>query len=312
MTDTFPQSLSFIPGTKIQFAWDSTSLGLFKTCPRKYYLTMIEDWRSRSESIHLTYGIAYHSALETYDREKFSGVGHEEACRRAVHSALLSTWKDGKPWNSFDTRKNRETLVRSIIWYLEHFLSDPCETVKLDSGKPAVELSFKLNIDLQAPNGESYLLTGHIDRLVRFNSDYYFMDRKTTTSPLNMQYFEQYSPDNQMSLYYTAARIVLKTPAKGGIIDAVQCASGFNRFQRGFISRTQSQIEDWLEETQHYILLAEDCAKREYWPMNDTSCSKFGGCPFRSVCGKDKSVRKNFLEADFVKFRWDPLKSREV
>jgi hypothetical protein len=31
-----PAVSPFLPGTKIQFAWDSTSLGMLKTCPRLY------------------------------------------------------------------------------------------------------------------------------------------------------------------------------------------------------------------------------------------------------------------------------------
>ena len=42
----------YLPGTNIQFAWDSTSLGLLKTCPRLYYYTIIEGYAPRGESIH--------------------------------------------------------------------------------------------------------------------------------------------------------------------------------------------------------------------------------------------------------------------
>jgi hypothetical protein len=31
----------FLPGTHIQFAWNSTCLGLLKTCPRLYQYTVI-------------------------------------------------------------------------------------------------------------------------------------------------------------------------------------------------------------------------------------------------------------------------------
>ena len=57
--DAHPQP--FHEGTKVQWAWDSTSLGWLKECPRKYQYHMIEQWRGRGESIHLEYGILYHS-----------------------------------------------------------------------------------------------------------------------------------------------------------------------------------------------------------------------------------------------------------
>jgi hypothetical protein len=63
-----PAPSPFIEGTRLQFAWDSTSLGYLKECPRKYYYTMIEGWRGRGESVHLRFGQEYHAALEHYDR----------------------------------------------------------------------------------------------------------------------------------------------------------------------------------------------------------------------------------------------------
>src|SRR4029077_16909070 len=69
----------FIQGTNIQYAWDSTSIGYLKTCPRLYQYIMIEGWTGRGESIHLRFGIEYHKALEEYDRSRANGTTHEDA-----------------------------------------------------------------------------------------------------------------------------------------------------------------------------------------------------------------------------------------
>ena len=42
----------FLPGTKIQYAWDSTSLGWLKTCPSLYFYHMIEGWRMKGGRYH--------------------------------------------------------------------------------------------------------------------------------------------------------------------------------------------------------------------------------------------------------------------
>jgi hypothetical protein len=63
----------FLPGTKVQFAWDSTSLGWLKTCPRLYQYSMIEGWRSSAKSVHLEFGGLYHSGLEMYDKQRSLG-----------------------------------------------------------------------------------------------------------------------------------------------------------------------------------------------------------------------------------------------
>lgn len=36
----------------------------------------------------------------------------------------------------------------------------------------------------------------------------------------------------------------------------------------------------------------------------------YGGCPFRTVCGKDPKVRRQWLESMFAKRIWDPLTVR--
>jgi PD-(D/E)XK nuclease superfamily len=291
----------FLPNTHIQFAWDSTSLGWFKECPRKYFYSMIEGWRSQNESVHLRFGIIYHSSLELYDRLRSTGVDHNRALLDCVRATLVESW----PWPFDHSSKTRETLVRSIIWYLEQFREDPAKTVQLNSGKPAVELSFSMELE-----HENYLLCGHLDRVVEFNGLTFVMDRKTASSTLASNYFEKFDVDNQMSLYSIAAKVLYQMPIRGVIIDAAQIAVGFTRFVRGFTYRTPAQLDEWIKDIKSWVDLAAGYARSGNWPMNDKSCDKYGGCPFRKVCSKDPGVRQIILESDFVREPWNPLEPR--
>ncbi|MFA6159423.1 MAG: hypothetical protein WC763_07395, partial [Candidatus Paceibacterota bacterium] len=78
----------FLPGTNIQYAFDSTSLGYLKTCPRLYQYLMIEGWGSLDESVHLRFGIEYHQALQEYDIARAQGSNHPDATRLALHDLL--------------------------------------------------------------------------------------------------------------------------------------------------------------------------------------------------------------------------------
>ena len=322
-----PKLSPFLPGTSIQFAWDSTSLGWLKECPRKYKYSMIDQWRTKSDSVHLDFGRWYHAGLELYDKYRATGASHDEALDHVVMTAMRWTWNypedadatgdPGTPWASDHPNKTRETLIRSLIWYVDHFKEDPAQTVILANGKPAVELTFKMELDwgpdengrLQTKD-QPYLLCGHLDRVVSFAGGTYVMDRKTTTTTVAANYFDQYDPDNQMSLYTLAAKVIYQTPVQGVIIDAVQIAVGFSRFSRGFTYRTDSQIEEWLADSRAWFALAEHYATEGYWPMNDKSCHKYGGCPFRKVCSKAPEIRDKFLESDFTKKEWNPLVAR--
>jgi hypothetical protein len=303
----------FLEDGKTQYAWDSTSLGWLKTCPRLYQYSMIEGWRSKQPSVHLQFGLWYHSALEAYDHKRAEGLDHDSALNLVVHQVLLDSW----PW-PFDNAagppsvaaKTRENLVRSVIWYLDYFQNDNAQTIRLANGKPAVELSFRMELDWGPAAGQPYLLCGHLDRLVTYSEGTYVMDRKTTSATTGSYYFDGFAPDNQMSLYSLTAKIVYRTPVKGVIIDAAQIMVGFTRFSRGFTHRSDAQLEEWLADTRHWLALAAHYAKTGHWPMNDKSCHHFGGCAFRRVCSKSPEVRNVFLESDFIKQPWNPLEVR--
>jgi hypothetical protein len=322
----------FLPGTKVQYAWDSTSLGYIKTCPRLYQYIMIDGWGSRDESIHLRFGIEYHTALQDYAIARAEGTSHEDAirhCIRQLHSRVYDWTVDRN--SRAGKYKNRETIASLVIDYLDHFSDDPAETFILDDGTPAVELSFRFELDW-GPSNENqpaikdgsfwdtktlqpYLLSGHLDRVVNFAEGLYVMDRKTSLSTLSGYYFNQWSPNNQMTLYTLAGKIMLNSPIKGVIIDAAQVLlEKPNNFQRGFTYRTDDQLDEWLVDLRHWLHNAETYATNEYWPMNDTSCDKFGGCKFREVCSKSPQVREQYLDSMFDKLeedeRWNPLRSR--
>jgi hypothetical protein len=297
----------FIADTSLQYVWDSTSLGLLKTCPRKYYYTLIEGWVKKEKSVHLDFGGFYASALENYHKKIFAGLSHEDALDDTISQTLIAS-ANFSPDN--ETYKTRENLIRSIIWYLEEFgPNDPATTVIID-GRPAVELTFKFDTDIPALNGMNFVLSGHLDRLVEFCGSTYVMDQKTTKMSLGAHYFKMYSPDNQMSLYSLASRIVFNTPVSGVIIDAAQILVGSTRFARGFALRSEAELDEWLADTEVWLDRAKNYAEEEKWPMNDTACGNYGGCAFRDVCSKSPQVRHVYLASEFEKKHWNPLEIR--
>jgi hypothetical protein len=213
--------------------------------------------------------------------------------------------------------KDIPNLFRTVIWYLDTFgQQDTLKTVRLANGKPAVEMSFRYELGYTFETGEEMLHSGHLDRVVRMGEEgsFYVLDRKTTGTTISGNsawgYFAKYSPDNQMTGYTLAARVVLGFITDGVIIDAAQIAKGFSRFERGITTRTEGQLEEWRQDVFYWVRQAEMFAKAQYWPMNDRSCDEYGGCPFRGVCSKDPAVRYVYLQSDFKQQKWDPLKTR--
>lgn len=303
----------------LQLAVDSTSLGEFKVCPRKYYYRLVEGWVPRSTSIHLIFGLLLHRGREDYERLRAGGAEHEDALRTTVRATLLATWHNGKPWWSDHRTKNRLTLVRTLVWYLDQFgREDPLQTILLSNGRAAVELSFKFSSGFTAPTSEPITLCGHLDRLAELNGQTYVCDIKTTSRSLGASFFAQFNPDNQFSLYTLAGRVAFQTPVAGVIVDACQILPTESKFERQPLLRAEAQVNEWLRDTGYWLGLMSRCAETGVWPQNDKSCNhyhsadgvNFGGCPYRPVCSRPPAARQKWLETDYVREAWDPAIAR--
>lgn len=290
----------------LQLAWDSTSLGYLKTCPKKYYWAIVRGLTTPFKSVDLEFGILIHGARERYYHAITNGAAHDDAIDVALDWTLNATWDDRlkRPWISEDPNKNHYNLVRSVIWYLDRWQDDPLKTVVLANGKPAVELSFRFPSGIFANNGEEYIICGHLDRLAKHHNNTHPTDLKSTKHTLNDDYFLQFSPDNQMSLYSFAGKVVYQTTTGNIIIDAVQVAVSFSEFSRGVVSRTDDQHDEWYKDLQFYLQQAEGYAIVQHWPMNDKACFR---CEFRELCRKPPSVREQWITGRYTTRIWDPL-----
>jgi len=317
----------FLPGTLVQYAWDSTSLSYFKRCPRLYYYRMIEGWEEKDESIHLRFGIEYHHALQVYEEVMALGANHNEGVREATYELIkrIDDWEPDRG-SKAGKNKNPETLLRTTIWYLDEHQNDEARTLIWDDGSPAVEQSFRFELGW-GPNVERsekgrilpaqpYVLCGHLDKVVVYQGQRFVMDHKTTTWFLGPRYFDSYEPENQMTLYSLASKVVLHQdqPVRGIIIDAARIEQDKSTFARGITYRSPDQLAEWVQDLRHWLSLAERYAKDGYWPQNDTACDKYGGCKFREICSKSPKVRERFLEGNFVRQseeeKWNPLRKR--
>jgi hypothetical protein len=314
--------------SNLQLAWDSTSLGEFKTCPRKYYYRIIRGLAPLDISAHLVFGLAYHAALEAFDRALTKGSDYDAAVLIAARAALDATWDNDldRPWVSEEKTKTRDTLLRTVIWYLDFFKDESMKTVVFSDNRPAVEISFRFDSGLKAKlTGENYIFCGHLDKVVSFLGRKYIVDRKTSKSELNDSYVAHYTPDNQVSLYAIAGGIVLDQPVAGILIDAVQVQVNGSRFHRFQVDRNKQQLEEWLNDAEFWLNQAEQCAKDDYWPMQDKACGNFervkplsedsfggysGGCPYREICSTCGVTRDAVIRTGFKIEPWNPLDVR--
>lgn len=242
-------------------------------------------------------------------KEKWYPGPHAEICGECGSELVTE-----RQYVAVDARKNRSTLVRTVIWYCEdqpeEMNAGGLHPYRFANGTPAVELSFKLPLPWKSPYGDTYILAGHIDSVLANGdeSELFGADNKTTTKYLNQKYWDQFSPDTQVDTYDVSLSILYPDlPFKGFIIEAAQVMTEGSRFASMPFHKTEAQREEHFQDLHAWLQHAEGYAKSGYYPMNKRNCWL---CPFKGVCNKDPSKREMYLKAGFTKKHWNPLEER--
>ena len=214
------------------------------------------------------------------------------------------------PWAPVDNRVGRVQLLRAVIWYLDTIGrgDGPVRPVKFDNGEAAVELEFRVPIDLNTPDGDPFILYGKLDGLCLDGEDHYVRERKFTTSTLSSYFFRRFAPDVQISTYVLIGALMFQGfEIRGVLIDAIQTGVTLSRSARQQVKRLNSETEEWYREIKVWIRKLVVDAEAEYFPRDPANCMLYGGCDFQRICNRAPSQRAKFLAADFKKRDWDPL-----
>lgn len=318
----------FIDGTLVQYAWDSVSLTAMLACPRRYQYSILWGLTPTNPgfAIALVFGILFHKGLEHYHKAKALGADHDAATMKAVRILLddpataslpidedIDRLKDATDPDEDDginfrnsKIRTRYYLFRAVIWYLEHYKEDPCETLILPSGVPAVELSFRLPLQIDVL-GTPLLLCGHLDRGVTFHDSIYDTDYKTSKS-LTRQWFDMFELSHQMTGYSIAGTSIFEKPAAGVIIDGVALQVGGVKLCRGTTKRTQGQIAEYFDLLRYVRDKAILHAEMGSYPMNTASCYF---CEFKEICKQPPEYRNRFIDQHYLRRPgWNPLENR--
>ncbi len=205
--------------------------------------------------------------------------------------------------------KDRYNLMRWVWAYTEAQKGSPLETLVLDDGKPAVEMSFKLELPFRTSTGEQYWAVGYIDSVKTFGDEAFITDLKTTKNSIGSMYYEQFSPNVQMDWYAMGASFMITDRPLGGVIvEAAQLLTEGVTIADPYQVRVDAGVmKENLAETQMWLDRAEEYAKANYWPKNRSSCFL---CKMKAVCNASPDRRQAILEGNFERNRWDPTKER--
>jgi len=309
---------------------DSTKLRAWMQCRKKYAYAHLAHLESKNATaIDLVFGSLVHESLEMFENQMLSGLEKDDA----LQVALTHMHEHSKAWESDlafveESRKNRKSAIRLLIWYAEQYHPDGLNT----SIKPVVnEMPFRVPlVDLVAASPfaqkinmvgipRNVIVGGRFDSFIEGPSrgEYWVRERKTTGMALTNHYWARYSPDIQISLYTWVEKVLFpELNLKGVLLEAFQIGTNFIRMARKEIPRWPEQS---LETAQSVVACARDMLGHgllgagphspDRFLMSEGSCMAGGmPCSFQKICNEHPLLRKELIEQQFKqRTPWNPL-----
>lgn len=306
---------------------DSTKTQAFMDCPRKYFLEFILGLRPQRSSVHLDFGSAFHAALDVMSHN----WGKDKEMLLAVcQHVFMEEYRKGQPpeFDEENAPKSPEFAAKGLAAYYDNYnnsdmreevlYTEVAGVVPLDKG---MDLWFKLDRAYIDPVTEKVKVR-----------DY------KTGSRLSSSWISQWDLSFQIGAYsYAGHALVGADPSKFGGFEVrgiffYKSESAQRRyrqieFQDVPAYRSLDELEHWLHRARLIYQQIEDnkeALKKEdpnapymnTFQMHPTNCTKYGLCPFHSICKSGVNPYREFgikgsTPLGFRRDYWDPRSMSE-
>ena len=272
----------------------NSSLDVLHECERKWQLErLLVDPSVREENEHTVFGRAYGAGIANY-------LVHQN-----TDLALYTAWLNYFPEMESDNKNQALCVIALLSAFpkLDTLLME-YEVVSFN-GKPAVELSFRLNIN------EHYYFVGYIDVVLRnrISGVHIVVDAKST----GLQLYELdplYKNSGQTIGYSIALDRVAGEPlasySVGYIVAQINARSYTVKTQTFFYNKTILDRLQWFMSLGMDVAHLEQMAELDFYPKRGTSCLKYNRpCRYFGLCGLHssdvlKKREEDVIEYDFV------------
>jgi hypothetical protein len=259
-------------------------------CGRRGYYEKILGYTSNYKAESLQKGELVHYMLQEYYTEKIK----PEFDHDAVVKLVLEKGAEYAVRDDF-------TLTSEEIAFERDIFQRYCNYYRGELWKPLhVEVPFSKVLYSQPDDGDNEGITvlyeGKVDLIVDPNGsgeEILIIDHKT---------FSRSGPVSSLSNQFMGYAWAFKTKNVGVNRIGLQLSgSDEKRFQRSLASYYQSRIDEWKYWATYTTLEFIRNHDIGVYPPNLTSCDKFNGCTFRSVCSSDPQIRDWKLQTQFRK-----------
>jgi hypothetical protein len=310
---------------------DNSILNVFKLCRRKFLYRKILSLVSPKETFALTFGSAFHAALDVYysaqplylllqtekEREDLLAKTMLEAleafAKRATEEvSKLPTLRSLTAEAKAKEEHSLEFGVNHFSRYMMHYpLAQEKFKIMVDegSGKAMTEVGWALHL----PNG---IVVGKLDGGI---DDGDLLEHKTTSSTLNEDFLALYNVHSQLNLYLAALReLTGKTPSKA-VVNVIR-VKDFKRdtekneikiFSRVIIRKNDRQLDDTLQQFNNEIGEVKRAIQigfpAFYQTCPDACTSFFHLCEYHPLCqAQDRDLIHMIMRENYVQREWFP------
>lgn len=302
---------------------DSTKIQTFLECPRKYFYEYMLGWRRRSGNLHLNFGSAIHSAMEHFNHlRKQNGKGYRLTDQDIADAVIIFTheYRENHPededeWNK---PKDLETGKLAIVAYAEEYdRKDSNEEVLFPETTGVVLIDVERVVHFKCD------IIAEDDRGI-FARDYKTAQRKSDLWAMDFEL------RIQIGTYIHAARCMFPDRVNdvwGLEVRGIFLYKAMNKdrkygkvdFWDVPIRKDPSMMEVWRQSMVRWtdtlfkeMELLQECDAEEpvlrAFPMNTTSCTNYGGCPYHDFCTvwPNPLSRCQKVPMDYEVRFWDP------
>jgi hypothetical protein len=317
-----------IPTLAFPETLDNTTISAFAKCPRQFFWGSLLHLKPKATSIHLHAGRAYATLCETfrkcfYDPSLPTYRNIDEALVKAIRAFFDSYGYDpalegSELWQASAKSANR--MLECFFAMLDEYppLTDPIKPLMID-GKPAIELSFSIPLNINHPDtGEPILFHGRFDMLAEYNGQVFVFDDKTTSS-LGPQWNKQWEFRSQFTGYCLGAQS-FGVEVAGAIVRGHCILKGGFKFAQPITYRKPFQLQQWWQDIHAIVYQMVESYKRakslegekgtlntrEHFPSTGTfneGCNAYSGCSYRELCGASHPQR---WLGEYVIQKWNP------
>jgi hypothetical protein len=290
---------------------DATILNTFQSCERKAQYSFIDNLRppekaealERGDLVHKMMEIYYSLQLKNFDFEtevwhEIIASGIKAPVDRRFQSIRDFSISVGRYFSTKMTLPTEE-VEESIFHFKEY-----CNYYEHDSWNAlAVE---EVGSKVLFENEEfKFIYNFKIDLVAEQGRVIAPFDHKTSKRRQ-----EPSSLSNQFIGYcygLSLNNIVINT------IGFQKTLSPQQRFNRYILTIDDARIKEWTENTINWCARILEAQESDSWTMNLTSCDKYSGCIYSSLCETDPESRLYKIERDFkVDKPWDVASTLEV